>query len=312
MHRLALISTSKSDWPHDIASDSQSLAFHLGLVHQKKAPAKAVEDSLKKLTVKEIPGVYDSSETAKLTVLASSVEMEQHDSETSVRQSHLPASSAGKLWAWSTTDPRIAPSPLAPVVFPDFKVVHSIPISKTGAQDLYDKALSPTVARLGNPAVGPELKSWVLPYEAVILLCPSLALHSPLPLGRMFRGLTDCRCGCAQTRRLAQDTRQAVPHRRADARGRHHVDAVAARLHGRQQRLGAARPVGGRAARDARRRRGRRRGPAAQGRRRQAGRRQQGGRRVQDLAPRRPPLLGRHDRASLLRRPAACPSPCKG
>lgn len=57
------------------------------------------------------------------------------------------------------------------MVFPDFKVVHSIPISKTGAQELYDKTLSPTVGQLGDPSVGPRLKSWVLPYEAVILLC---------------------------------------------------------------------------------------------------------------------------------------------
>lgn len=60
------------------------------------------------------------------------------------------------------------------VVFPDFKVVQPIPISKAGAQDLYDKALSPTVGRIGGgPAVGPTLKSWILPYEAVVLLCAS-------------------------------------------------------------------------------------------------------------------------------------------
>lgn len=64
------------------------------------------------------------------------------------------------------------------MVFPDFKVVHSIPISKTGAQELYDKSLSPTVGRLSDPSVGPRLKSWVLPYEAVILLCAF-----SLPLG---------------------------------------------------------------------------------------------------------------------------------
>lgn len=80
MHRLALISTNKTDWPHDIASDSQSLAFHLGSVRQKKAAPFTKPKS------KEIPGVYDSDETGKLTVLASSVEMEQHDGETSVCQ----------------------------------------------------------------------------------------------------------------------------------------------------------------------------------------------------------------------------------
>jgi hypothetical protein len=85
MHRLALIATNKSDWPHDVASDPQSLAFHLGTVHQKQAP-RSLEQAVDKLSVKEIPGVYDSAETAKLTVLASSVETDPEDGETSVRQ----------------------------------------------------------------------------------------------------------------------------------------------------------------------------------------------------------------------------------
>lgn len=88
MHRLALISTDRSDWPHDVASDPASLAFYLGSVHQKKAPPiRSLEMDVGKLRVtKEIPGVYNSDETAKLTVLASSVEMEQIEGETSVSQ----------------------------------------------------------------------------------------------------------------------------------------------------------------------------------------------------------------------------------
>ena len=90
MHRLVLTSTDKSDWPHNVASDPQSLAFHLASVHQKQLPtppSKPLAQAVEGLRVKEeIPGVYDSAETAKLTVLASSVEMEQDEGETSVRQ----------------------------------------------------------------------------------------------------------------------------------------------------------------------------------------------------------------------------------
>jgi hypothetical protein len=75
------------------------------------------------------------------------------------------------------------------VIFPDFKVVQAVAISKTGAQDLYDKALSPTVARLGDPSIGPTLKSWVLPYEAVILLC--MSVKSPLRPFAMGGGTVD-------------------------------------------------------------------------------------------------------------------------
>lgn len=158
MHRLALISSSVTDWPHDMyvhpvkrvfrkrcqhlgmlnsASDQASLAFHLGTVKQSKATAKSIDQP-----TPEIPGVYSTDSASKLSVLASSVEPSDHsEGKTSV------------------------------LVFPDFKLIDHVPVNKVGAQGLYDHALSPEVGLSGGETNSQGLKSWVLPYKAVVLLC---------------------------------------------------------------------------------------------------------------------------------------------
>jgi hypothetical protein len=101
MHRLALISTSKTDWPHDPASDQSSLAFHLSSVqgvfggkfkgrdggrgekHKGGPKEQAAEEG------PALPGVYESQDSNKLTVLASSVEADADEGTTSTRESSL-------------------------------------------------------------------------------------------------------------------------------------------------------------------------------------------------------------------------------
>ncbi|CDZ96189.1 Thioredoxin-like fold [Phaffia rhodozyma] len=147
MHRLALISSSKSDWPRDISSDQDSLAFYLESVTRTRPPPSSSPSP----AVTEIPGVYQTSESGKLSVLASSVEPfddpteEDDTNKTSV------------------------------LVFPDFKVVSNVNVNKPGAQRLYDRILSPTVGLAGastdQDTVKDGMESWVLPYRAVVLLC---------------------------------------------------------------------------------------------------------------------------------------------
>ena len=63
-----------------------------------------------------------------------------------------------------------------PVLFPEFKFIPSIPICHQGAKSLYDQTLDPNVGPLGLPASSAsnnQLKSFVLPYRAVVLLCSS-------------------------------------------------------------------------------------------------------------------------------------------
>lgn len=108
MHRLAIISTSKTDWPHDPSSDSSSLAYHLSSIHQRKviraSAAKEIKEGPKKPV--EIPGVYETSETSKLTVLASSLEVEEESGRSSSRESaflFLSLLFKSQEWPWTSS-----------------------------------------------------------------------------------------------------------------------------------------------------------------------------------------------------------------
>jgi len=60
------------------------------------------------------------------------------------------------------------------LVFPDFKVVTQVQSTVQGAQDLWDSSLDPSVSRTGAFLEKSQLKTWVLPYSCVILLCESV------------------------------------------------------------------------------------------------------------------------------------------
>jgi len=71
------------------------------------------------------------------------------------------------------------------LVFPDFKVVTEVHRSHQGAQELWDTAVDPSVERDGRYIEKSRLKTWILPYACVILLCAPfrfamLAHSSPL------------------------------------------------------------------------------------------------------------------------------------
>lgn len=57
------------------------------------------------------------------------------------------------------------------LVLPDYKVVTEVARSKEGAKQLYQHSLDPSVTRIGKAFDGLILRSWVLPYSCVILLC---------------------------------------------------------------------------------------------------------------------------------------------
>lgn len=60
------------------------------------------------------------------------------------------------------------------LVFPDFKVITEVPRDVNGARDLYQNVLDVSVAgRGGTLSETAPMKSWVLPYARVILLCKS-------------------------------------------------------------------------------------------------------------------------------------------
>ena len=85
------------------------------------------------------------------------------------------------------------------LVFPDFKVVTEVRRSTQGAQELWDSAVNPSIGRSGAYLKN-ELKTWIIPYSCVILLCYFL----PLFFTQSDRGWStgshkkrDNRCGIA-------------------------------------------------------------------------------------------------------------------
>ncbi|KAI6164925.1 Sucrase/ferredoxin-like-domain-containing protein [Pisolithus thermaeus] len=57
------------------------------------------------------------------------------------------------------------------IILPDYKVVTDVPRSLEGAETLWKSALDPAYGRSGAPERSDTLKSWVLPYSCLILLC---------------------------------------------------------------------------------------------------------------------------------------------
>lgn len=68
------------------------------------------------------------------------------------------------------------------LVFPDFKMVSEVRRSPQGAQDLWDGAVRPELDRMGALLEKHTLKSWVLPYACVILICEMILLPSFRPI----------------------------------------------------------------------------------------------------------------------------------
>jgi hypothetical protein len=65
------------------------------------------------------------------------------------------------------------------LVFPDFKVVSEVRRSAQGAQDLWDSAVNPELDHNGAFLEKSPLKTWVLPYSCVILLCACPSIPVP-------------------------------------------------------------------------------------------------------------------------------------
>lgn len=136
-----IISTGKSDWPHDVSSESGSLASYLdSVISSAPKPPKAANGGGP--NTKKVAGVSDSTETSRVSVLNGSHYTLSHD-----------------------------PNRDTVLVLPDYKVVTEVPHSMGGAEELFKDAVDPAVGRAGAAVEGSEVRSYVLPYSCVILLC---------------------------------------------------------------------------------------------------------------------------------------------
>lgn len=57
------------------------------------------------------------------------------------------------------------------LVLPDYKIVNNVEPTLEGAQKLWASAMDPSLGRAGSAAGDKGLRTWVLPYSCVILLC---------------------------------------------------------------------------------------------------------------------------------------------
>lgn len=131
-----VISTGKSDWPREVTEVSNSLAEHLNNVHSKLVSSSSAPRPSKSSGAP--PGVFTSAESHRLSVL---------------NGSHREVG--------SSKDHTV-------LVFPDYKLVKSVPATAEGAADLWKAAIDPAVGIEGKKD---GMKSWILPYAAVVLLC---------------------------------------------------------------------------------------------------------------------------------------------
>ncbi|KAI9512256.1 Sucrase/ferredoxin-like-domain-containing protein [Russula earlei] len=142
--RQVVISTGKSDWKHTVTSEEGSLASYISDI--EKAVPLTITAGASTPTSPQLPtaisGIFKDSETHTVAILNGSHDTLSKDHE---RETVL--------------------------VFPDYKVVTEVPRSLDGARELWRNSVNPSVPRVGASSEESALKSWVIPYTCVILIC---------------------------------------------------------------------------------------------------------------------------------------------
>ncbi|OCH92894.1 hypothetical protein OBBRIDRAFT_790751 [Obba rivulosa] len=141
-HRQVVISTGKSDWEREVTEVPGTLAAYL-LVARGEAPKPSSPGTSAVVgSGKPVPGVYDPSESSKVSI---------------VNGSHRAI--CGDIKRETV------------LILPDYKVVTEVERSPEGARELWKSHVDPSLGRTGAVPEGSELRSYVLPYACVIMLC---------------------------------------------------------------------------------------------------------------------------------------------
>ncbi|RPD81227.1 Sucraseferredoxin-like protein [Lentinus tigrinus ALCF2SS1-7] len=153
--RQIVISTGKSDWAREVTDASGSLAAFVSHVSSpglfgggggKEKGRKEKDKPVNGATKAGVSGVFpaDPAKIHKVTILNGSHRTVSDDDD---KETVL--------------------------VFPDYKVVTEVAVSPAGAEELWEHALSPSVNLHSTPrdTKGTSVKSWIIPYACVILLC---------------------------------------------------------------------------------------------------------------------------------------------
>lgn len=150
-----VISTGKSDWEHTVTGERGSLASHISTI-EKAAPITIAGAS----TPGTVPSTPVTPPTSQLQ-LPTAVAGIFKDSET-----HAVSILNGSHDTLSKDNDRETV-----LVFPDYKVVTEVPRSLDGARELWRNSVNPSVPRRGSSSEASAVKSWVIPYTCVILIC---------------------------------------------------------------------------------------------------------------------------------------------
>ena len=197
-----VISTGKSDWERDITDDKDSLASAVCEISTNKsnrqmsptspASPKPASPPPSGKGVRPATGLFHTADSTRTSVLNGSHKTvcHEYDQETVL-------------------------------VFPDFKVVTEVQRSMQGARELWESAVDPSIGRDGAYLEKSALKTWVLPYSCVILLCECCLYFRVRALGPNYtfprqgsHKKRDNRCGIAAPK-LEHGT--SISRTRADA-----------------------------------------------------------------------------------------------
>ena len=143
--RQVLISTGKSDWDRKITNTSGSFAARLSCAlatntsTKSKSPSSSPRPDNRTVSTS---GIFRASDFSTISILnASHHSISKHENSETI------------------------------LVFPDYKLVMDVHPTPDGAQEFRDLFLSPVTDQTEAPPYDSALKSWVLPYSCVILLC---------------------------------------------------------------------------------------------------------------------------------------------
>jgi hypothetical protein len=169
-----VISTGKSDWGRSVTDEKGSLASHISAIEKASAPlvitpggggtsmpgtpppgtpVTPTTPQQQLLLPPAVAGIFKDSENHAVAILNGS-----HDT-------------LSKCNDHETV-----------LVFPDYKVLTEVPRSLDGARELWRNSVNPSVPRLGYASedTGSSVRSWVIPYTCVILICELFSLNSEL------------------------------------------------------------------------------------------------------------------------------------
>jgi len=163
-----VISTGKSDWGRSVTDEKGSLASYISNI--EKAALTITGDA-------STPGTAPSTPTASTPHLPTAVAGVFKDSENQAVS--ILNGSHDTLSKYNDNE--------TVLVFPDYKVLAEVPRSLDGARELWRNSVSPSVSRLGSspsPETGTTVRSWVIPYTCVILICERLFAYARLCIAK--------------------------------------------------------------------------------------------------------------------------------